>query len=219
MIELRARALIESKCDRFALNFVTEALRSIRMCTDDHMLRRTVSVLQHQSLLEMYYSLLWKFKESSRLKTELEAMEIESAKEFIQYSFATIDANEMKLSKFKLQTNGQAAGSSTKAAMALAKRSAGIQACTQRLHKYHVLVSHYALQLILVRLLSGEYGMDDLETPFRTLLTEWILRNKPKDNFDELFQKLIQTASSNAVVYDCCEILYELVSFEHFYLL
>lgn len=203
MIEMRARALIESKkCERLALNFLTEALRAIRMCTNDHLLRRTVSLLQHQRLLEMYFSLLYKFKESSRLKQELEEMEIESAKEFIVNSFATVDANELKNPKLQLISESFNAK----------KRSSAKQtSCVLRLHKYHVLVTQYALQLILVRVLSGEYGLE-LDHIFSDLLTEWIRRNKSKPNFDELFQKLINTAVSNAVIYDCCEVLYKLVS-------
>lgn len=204
MIEMRARALIESKCDKLALNFITEALRVIRTCTNDHLLRRTISLLQHQSLLEMYFSLLYKFKESYRLKQELEEMEVESAKEFIVNSFATIDANEAKSSKLK--------SSSTSSIIDSTKRSSNKQTscAVTRLHKYHGLVSQYALQLILVRMLSGEYGLY-LDNIFTALLSEWVRRNKPKDNFDELFQKLINTAVSNAVVYDCCEVLYNMV--------
>lgn len=205
MIEMRARALVESKCEKLALNFITEALRAIRMCANDHLLRRTVSQLQHQKLLEMYFSLLYKFKESSRLKQELEEMEIVSAKEFIVNSFAAINANEAKNPILKLIAETSNANK---------KRSAIKHAtsCVMRLHKYHVLVSQYALQLILVRMLSGEYGLylDDI---FIDLLTEWIRRNKPKPNFDELFQKLVNTAVSNSVIYDCCEVLYKLVRF------
>lgn len=206
MIEMRAHALIESKCDKLALNFITEALRAIRMCTNDHSLRRTVSLLQHQRLLEMYFSLLYKFKESSRLKQELEEMEIESAKEFIVNSFATVDANEAK--NPKLQSNSESFNAKKRSS---SKQTSSSSSCVMRLHKYHVLVSQYALQLILVRVLSGEYGLG-LDYIFTDLLTEWIRRNKSQANFDELFQKLINTAVSNAVIYDCCEVLYKLVS-------
>lgn len=198
MIEMRARALIESKCDKLALNFITEALRAIHMCTHDHLLRRTVSLLQHQSLFELYFSLLYKFKESSRLKTELEAMKVDAVKEFIVNSFATIDANEATNPALKSQTPN-------------ATKKCKKPTCTTRLHKYHVSVTQYALQYILVRVLSGEYGTSDLETVFIALLTEWIRRNKPKDNFYELFRKLIQTAYSSEVIYDCCRVLYEMV--------
>lgn len=198
MIEMRACALIESKCDKLALNFITEALRVIRMCTNDHQLRRTVSLLQHQRLLEMYFSLLYKFKESSRLKQELEDMDIESAKEFIVNSFATVDANAAKYPELH-----QAVGAKNRSTV---KHTT----CAMRLHKYHALVSQYALQLILVRVLSGEYGLG-LDQIFSALLTEWIRRNKSSASFDELFQKLINTAVSNEVVYDCCAVLYKLV--------
>lgn len=198
MIQMRVQALIESKCDKLALNFLTEALRVIRICTNDHSLRRTISVLQHQNLLELYFSLLYKFKESARLKCELEALDINAAKEFILNSFATIDANESTLNT-KSQTN-------------MSTKKSSKQSYVIRLHKYHVSVSQYALQLILVRMLSGEYGTDDLAAIFIALLSEWIRRNKQKDNFDELFQKLIQTAASNAIIYDCCEVLYKMVS-------
>lgn len=201
MIDMRARKLIESKCDKLALNFISEALRVIRSCTDDHLLRRTVSLLQHQCLHEMYYSLLYKFKESTRLKVELEAMELESAKEFILHSFATIDAHVATNDTLK-----------SKLIASNAAKKDPKQSHTQRLHKYQDSVSQYALQLILVRILSGEYGTDGLDAIFKELLTEWIRRNKQKMNFDELFQKLIQTAVSNSQIYDCCEILYELVS-------
>lgn len=196
MIEMRARKLIESKCDKLALNFVMEALRAIRMCADDHLLRQTVSLLQHHNLLEMYFCLLYKFKESSRLKTELESMEIVSAKEFILNSFATIDAylaNQQYRAKFQTKMKPKVT-------------------CAGRLHKYHVSVSQYALQLILVRILSGEYSETiGLDTIFQDLLIEWIRRNLDRNNFDELFQKLIQTASSNSQIYESCEIVFEWV--------
>lgn len=197
MIEMRARKLIESKCDRLALNFVTGALRAIRSCTDEHVLRQTVSLGQHQSLLEIYFSLLYKFKESSRLKSELEATELESAKEFIINSFATIDVYEATQTQ---QPKSQANNTTKKE-----------HSSATRLHKYHISVSQYALQLILVRILSGKYGDNGLETVFKRLLTEWIRRNKHEDNFDELFQKLIQTAAANSKIYECCEILNEMV--------
>lgn len=200
MIDMRAQKLVESKCDRFAFNFVTEALRTIRMCTDEHLLRRTVSLRQHQSLLEIYYCLLYKFKETVRLKTELDALDLQSAKEFILNSFATINAFEANNQK---QTESQAINGTKKKQ----KQSAGA-----RLHKYHVLVSQYALQLILVRILTGGYGTEYLYDIFRDLLAEWIRRHKPQHNFDELFRKVIQAASSNSQIYDCCEILYEMVS-------
>lgn len=201
MIDMRARKLIESKCDKLALNFISAALRVIRSCTDDHLLRRTVSLLQHQGLLEMYFALLYKFKESTRLKTELEAMELESAKEFVIHSFATIDAHVARTDKLKPKLN-----------VSSAVKKDNKPSHTMRLHKYQDLVSQYALQLILVRILGGEYDIDGLDGIFKDLLSEWIRRNKQKSNFDELFQKLIQTAESNSQIYDCCEILYELVS-------
>lgn len=200
---MRVQALIESKLDKLAINFLTEALRVIRTCTNDHLLRRTISVLQHQNLLEMYFSLLYKSKESSRLKCELETMEIEAAKEFIINSFATIDAHEATNPQLK---------SNTQAIKTTMHKPDNRKSYIVRLHHYHVSVSQYALQLILVRILSGEYGMDDLETIFTALLAEWIRRNKHHENFEELFQKLIQTASSNSVIYDCCAILYRMVS-------
>lgn len=191
MIDMRACKLIESKCDRLALNFISEALRAIRMCTDDHLLRRTVSLRQHQHLLELYFSLLYKFKESSRLKTEFESMEIVSVKEFILSSFASIDTY---LANQKLQP----------------KKGQKVT-CAGRLHKYHVSVSQYALQLILVRFLSGQYGTDGLATVFEHLLIEWIRRNESRTDFHELFQKIIQTAASNTQIYECCQIIFEWV--------
>lgn len=191
MIEMRALKLIESKCDRLALNFISEALRVIRMCTDDHLLRQTVSCRQHLNLLELYFSLLYKFKESSRLKTELESMEIVSVKEFILNSFYSIDAY---LANQKLQP-----------------KKGHTVTCAGRLHKYHVSVSQYALQLILVRFLSGQYGTDGLGTVFEHLLTEWIRRNESRTDFHDLFQKIIQTAASNSQIYECCEIIFKRV--------
>lgn len=194
MIEMRARKLIESRCERLALNFVIEALRVIQSCTDEHLLRRTVSLGQHQTLLEMYYCLLYKFKELARIKTELEQMAVDSAKEFIINSFVTIDAHQIH--------------SKSQSSRANARKQ---QSCAQRLHKYLVLVSQYALQLILVRLLGGEYGTNGLESAFQDLLSAWIRRHKPQANFDELFQKLVNTAASNNVAYECCELLYHTV--------
>lgn len=201
---MRARKLIESKCDKLAMNFITEALRVIQLCTNEHLLRRTVSLLQHQNLLEMYFSLLWKFKQSSHLKSKLEAMEIESAKEFILNSFATVDAYEaqQKQRSAKLPAN---------------KSEPPKVTCAGRLHKYHLSVTQYALQLILVRLLSGVYGADGdngLDIVFQHLLTEWIRRHKDRGDFYALFQKLVQTSATNAVTYDCCEILFAWVSFK-----
>lgn len=207
MIEMRARKLIETKCDRLAMNFVTEALRIIRLCNDEHILRKTVSLGQHQTLYEIYFSLMYKFKDSSRLKAELEAMDLEQVVDFIVNSFASIDAHVALTKKLvKKQQQQQPSPSQQQTG----KRKEQLSA-TARLHKYHVAVSQYALQLILVRILSGEYTTDCLDYAFRRLLIEWIRRNKEVQNFDELFQKLIQTAATNARIYDCCEILYEMV--------
>lgn len=195
------RKLIESKCDRLAMNFVTEALRIIRHCSDIHLLRRTVSLGQHQSMLEIYFSLLYKFKESSRLKIEFESMEFEQFKEFIINSFATIDAYMAMTTNLKLKQKSHGIAGKKQ------------QTSAQRLHKYQVSVSQYALQLILVRILSGKYSMDGLDYEFKQLLVVWIQRNRQLENFEELFQKLIQTAASNSQIYECCEILYEMVSY------
>lgn len=207
MIEMRARTLIETKCDRLAMNFVTEALRMIRLCSDEHILRKTVSLGQHQTLYEIYYALMYKFKESSRLKAELEAMDLEHVIDFIVNSFASIDAHVALTKKLMAKQQQQQPSPSLQQT---GKRKQQ-QSAAERLHKYHVAVSQYALQLILVRILSGEYVTDCLDYAFRRLLIEWIRRNKELQNFDGLFQKLVQTAATNARIYDCCEILYEMV--------
>lgn len=210
---MRARKLIETKCDRLAMNFVTEALRMIRLCSDEHILRKTVSLGQHQTLYEIYFSLMYKFKESSRLKVELEAMDLEQVIDFIVNSFASIDAHvalTKRLMEKEQQQQQQELQPPSPSQQQTGKKKQQLSSAA-RLHKYHVAVSQYALQLILVRILSGEYVTDCLDFAFRRLLIEWIRRNKELHNFDELFQKLIQTAATNARIYDCCEILYEMV--------
>lgn len=85
MIDMRLRKLVESKCDDLAIRFCRRALQAIRVCGNNHPLRQTVSVRQHQSILETYFSLLVKFKKINDLKNELELMDYETVAEFILY--------------------------------------------------------------------------------------------------------------------------------------
>lgn len=189
MIELRAQKLIENKCDEFAIRFIKHALMSIRLCTDNHILRQTISNRQLQSLMDNHLSLLFKTNQIAKMKNELESMDLTTAKEYIENGFLMITHHNQH---------------------------------PNPLYKYHKIVSKYAVQFILVRMLNGCYAREEHPNHYEirgTLFTIWIHQNKNETNFFTLFHQLLLTAKSKSTLYNCCQQIYEMVnSINHFFL-
>lgn len=201
MIEMRAQKLIESRtCDDMALRFICRALRAIRTCTDDHMLRKTVSCRQLQSLLECYLSLLYKMKRYDKLRHELESMDLESVREFIVNSFWSVS---------QYLTMNHKENCSTAKERNREKKTE--KSWIDRLLKYHLSVCKYAVQLILTRILNEEYKNENLNETLGELLGIWIKQNRQQPNFNELFRRLVQTSKTSAQIYNCCEYFYRMV--------
>lgn len=204
MIVMRVQKLVESKCDQLAFKLCRQAIHAIRLCTNAHPLRHTVSVRQHQSLLETYLSLLFKSKRLDSINTELDAMDAESGAEYIENSFISIGKTEMIIAKKK-------AIGSTEIASSSSVTDQNNFLYVNRLHKYHVRVSQYALQYFLVKTLRADHS-DENSGMIRRLLRLWMDQHRNESNFHELFSKLVLNSKTKFQIYFCCEILYRTVS-------
>lgn len=228
MIVMRAQKLIEAKCDQMGMRLIRKALCAIRSCTADHPLRQNVSVKQHLNLLEMYLSLLYKYKKLTELKNELDSMTYDSAKEFIYYSYSSIKLSTDKKSPTQVAdpptaTETVTSQKKTKKANKKTAKKSQTQLQTQtvhpkgtnalpskptyadRLYKYHSLVHKYALQLFLIRLLSTENSAYDFDETLNNILYMWIIDHMNDPNFRESFRKLMQTSKDNSLIYFCCD--------------
>lgn len=205
MIVMRVQKLVESKCDQLAFKLCRHAIHAIRLCTNAHPLRHTVSVRQHQSLLETYLSLLFKLKRLDDINTELDSMDAESAAEYIENSFISIEKTETIIAKKKAICNsyGNVASMSDNNSSHL---------YVNRLHKYHVRISQYALQYLLVNTLRADHS-DENSAMIRRLLRLWMDQHRTQLNFNDLFSKLVLNSKTKFQIYFCCETLYETVSF------
>lgn len=202
MIVMRVQKLVESKCDQLAFKLCRQAIHAIRLCTNAHPLRHTVSVRQHQTLLETYLSLLFKFKRLEDINTELDSMDAESAAEYIENSFISIDKTEAVIARKKaIGSNGNVAS--------MADHNNHLY--VNRLHKYHVRVSQYALQYFLVKTLRTEHSEENLAM-IRRLLRLWMDQHRNEANFHDLFYKLVLNSKTKFQFYFCCETLYRTVS-------
>lgn len=198
MIALRLRKLVESKCDKMALNFSQKAIYAIHRSSDDQPLRKTVSVRQHQDLQETYLSLLFKFKELDLLKKELQSMDDDSAYDFLRSSLDTEKASQTKTE----QVNPALITASD-------KRSGG-----NRLLKYQIKVNQIALQLYVIRLLSNnDFSEEANADRLRHYLKRWIHHYKDEANFKESFKKLVNNARCRLQLYLACETLFAAVSY------
>lgn len=240
MIMLRAQKLVEDKCDYYAMKFIRQAFRAIRSCTEAHPLRQVVSFRQHIVLLGIYLSLLYKYKKVDELKAELELMSFETAKDFILLSFASVKDEEEKLNKQRIEAMQAANDANTTSQNKRKKKqdkkeekksnrksTKAQQVSTtpdvvnipkptnaSRLHKYHILVNQYALQLILVRILSTNdvVDLEGNENGIGDLLKLWIEENKHRDNFADLFRQLVQRAKADGTIFSICEFYHQTVS-------
>lgn len=203
MIELRLKQLIDAKCDKFAFNLSQRAIRATKSCNDERLLLHTINYSQYFFILENYLSLLYKYKQLDKVKQELEKLDFEEAHSFLQKCLTTMQKNEKFIAYKKKTSQNNPIGSG----------AAQIEAPNpSRLHKYHICVCEYALQLILVRSLSEEYDQTRTEK-MGQLLGVWIRKYQREKNFAERFHKLVQNARSNYQIYECCEVLYKRVSF------
>lgn len=199
---MRVQKLVESKCDQLAFKLCQHAIHAIRLCTNAHPLRHTVSVRQHQSLLETYLSLLFKSKRLDDIKIELDSMDADSAAEYIENSFISIGKTEIVIAKKKtIGNNGNTSS----------KTDSNNHLYVNRLHKYHVRVSQYALQYFLVKTLRADHT-DENSTMIRRLLRLWMDQHRDESNFSELFSKLVLNSKTKFQIYFCCETLYRSVS-------
>lgn len=210
MIEMRAQKLIEiGDCDDIAITFLSHALHAIYACTNDHLLRQTVSCRQLQSLLECYLSLLSKTRQMDRLKKELELMSLETIKEFIVNSFLSISEydriNQMKSSSSVDEEN--------KSGKKRKKNKKVKKTWIEILLEHHISVSKFAVQFVLVRILNDEYKNDgNIDKILEKLLGIWIEQNRGESDFEELFTKLVMNTTDNRKIYECCESFHRLVS-------
>lgn len=216
---MRVRKLVESKCDQLALKLSRQAIRAIRYCTDAHPLRQTVSVRQHQSLLEVYLSLLFKYKKIAEIKDELQQMDYESSTEFLINSFSSINENEsiivnrnaVAITSQRNEIDQNKIASIAITSTATPGSQLGKRLNSNRLHKHHVRVSQYALQLFIVRTLTEESN-DTRNSTLEQFLGFWIEQHKHESNFQDLFAKLVHNAQNKFQKYICCESLYKTVN-------
>lgn len=203
MIVMRVQKLVESKCDQLAFKLCRQAIHAIRLCTNAHPLRHTVSVRQHQSLLETYLSLLFKSKRLDDINAELDSMDADSAAEYIENSIISIGKTEIIIARKKAISNNVDVAS-------LATNNSHLY--VNRLHKYHVRVSQYALQYFLLKTLRADHSEEN-SARIQRLLRLWLDQHRNESNFHDLFSKLVLNSKSKFQIYFCCETLYRMVSF------
>lgn len=191
MLVMRTQKLIDSKCDQLALKLCRRIIQSIRMCSDCHPLRKTVSIVQHQFILQTYCALLYKYKKMDELKSELNAIDIESALKFIEYAhlkYERLIKRELNESDGKRKSN--------------------------RLIKYVQHVNQFALQYFLVKNLRTGCG-DRHSRIVQLMLKMWLIQHHVDADFSAMFAKLVENAANQSLVYACCDTLHRTVSTPH----
>lgn len=197
MIVLRLRKLVESKCDKLALNFSHKAIEAFRRSSDIQPLHLTVC--QTQDLQETYLSLLFKFKKLEMLKKELESMDDDSAYDFLRSSLDREAVDKATMEKTE-QINPVLATTVDK------------KSGFNRLLKYRTRVNQYALQLYVIRLLSNDSFSEEANADrLKHYLKRWIEHYKDEKNFKDLFRKLVNNSHCRLQQYVACGVLFDMV--------
>lgn len=195
MIELRAQKLVETKLNKFAINFTRHALRAIRACTNNHTLHANMSSRHYQCIMEIYYTLLLKCDMVGRLESELMALDMQLAKRFIKNAYDTL--NEMP--KSPQQSNDKTTKSDKK------------RTWLDRIRKPYIYMSSYVLNFVLKRILNEDPPQEDNNQILQELL-DIFFQHKNAAGFEMRFRDLVKTKSqSKARVFDCCEYFCEKV--------
>lgn len=203
MIELRAQKLVESKLNPFAVNFTRHALRAIRSCTNGHTLLANLSTRHHQCIMEIYYTLLLKSEKFSSLQSELAALDIQLAKQFIKNTYATLQ----EMSKTPPKSSDTS------------KKSDKKRSWLDRLRKPYIYMSSFVLRFTLKRILNEDPPQESNDHILKELLDIWIIEHEGAADFESLFSDLVQTKSqSSARIYDCCEYFHQKVGISMFML-
>lgn len=199
MIDLRAKKLVEIRLFPMALNFTRHALRAIRACTYSLALQQNISERQILVMMEIYYALLFEDRKSESLNRELEALNLDLADRFIQHLFASLKDYS------KLDSVSKASNKST-------NKSNEKRLWIHKIYKPYKHMSQYSLRFILKRILNDGYAHYADRHVLKDLLSIWINEYKKCDDFESQFRILVQTSKTNSLIYDCCELFYELVS-------
>lgn len=195
MIEMRAQKLVESKLFELAIKLTRHALRAIRACMNSHSLHKNLAALQHQCIMEIYYALLFKYQLRQQLESELMALPLVTANNFIESTIATInETNEMSM---KNQSNP--------------KRPDRKRSWLNRIKKPYSYMGHFALQFVIRRILNEEQPEKSSSQVLKNLLYLWINEHRNEANFESQFRELVQTKFQSRI-YDCCEYFYERVN-------
>lgn len=184
MMALRTIKLVESKCDQMALKLSHRATLALRSCTGSHRLRNVVSIEQHQLLMEIYFSLLYKYKKLEKIKFELRILDDQSLHRFIECTFNRLNDSIAKPKYHRIA----------------------------RLTKYLKCVNQFALQFRLVQLLHFDYNSQLHDQLIQPLFLLWLRQHRGATNFNELLMKLMANAVDKNQKYLCCQIIHESVS-------
>lgn len=190
MIMMRLEKLVETKCDRMALNFCQKVLQAIRNSSETENLYTTVTTGNFQKLQRILLSLMVKLKQFDALKATVQAMDFDTLTDFLRYS---------RDAEYKAQ---QITDDPTLLTPQL-KRSSEI-----RLLKHLSIVNRYALNTYLGRLFAMKPFNEDLYRElFVHYLTIWVRQNRDNRLFHELFKELVSDAVDNVTAFIACDAL------------
>lgn len=195
MIEIRAQKLVESKLFELAIKLTRHALRAIRACMHSHSLHANLAALQHHCIMEIYYALMFKYQLRQQLESELMALDLITANNFIHSTIATI--NDTIDISMKNQSNP--------------KQPDRKRPWLNRIKKPYTYMGHFALQFVIRRILNEEQPELDSSQVLKNLLYLWINEHRNDTAFESLFRELVQTQFQSRI-YDCCEYFYEKVN-------
>lgn len=191
---MRTQNLIDAKCDKFALKLIERIIYAIRRCTNCHPLRKTLSIMQHQYLLQAYFSLLFKFKRIDHLKNELNAIDLESALKFIEYTYFKCDHFQASQSQWKNIIDAELK-------------------ITNRLHKFTQHMKQFSLQFFLIKFLRNNVEHNvNYDRIIQIMIKIWLIAHHDSEDFNIMFTKLVENTSTNMLTYLCCDTLYKTVS-------
>lgn len=200
MIMLRLLKLIDTKCDRLALNFCQKALQAIRASSGTEALRTSVTEGNYQKLQQTYLSLLVKFKQGDVLKATLKAMDYDTATDFLRYSR---DAEITERASLINSEQSNAVPITSTSTTAVPKKPS-----EYRLLKYLSKVNKIALNSYLIQLFEMETFVEDKHRDLMThYLAIWIREHRSENNFHALFKNLVNRATSSARIFIACDIL------------
>lgn len=195
MIIMRLERLVDTKCDKLAVNFCQKALQAIRASGPSEVLQTSVTTGNYQRLLRNWLALLVKLKQFDTMKSILESMSDEDISDFLRFS------RDAELS--------QRTAEITQQSLPLPLATPATKRSTEhRLLKNLSRVNQIALHLYIIRLLRMDPFDEELNRNILLhYLTLWISDYSDKEDFDTLFKDLLKNAATSRQSFIACDAL------------